>query len=485
MARQHAGALNRPEQVPRSSGCSIAGTARSLFRPADDSEPAFGKLLSFVSVTLLIVLFDVRFACSEDGVAAEKSPKVIKFADRVPYGQEPVDYFGKTLDDAVSKLSRRLASVDAHLTADDQHGYLKSVLKFLDVPLESQLLVYSKTARSPDLVGPRTPRAIFFNDEVSVAWIPDSRELELTAVDSVKGVSFYTLSQPLDSSADDQQPTPKLAATVAPSFLRRDRCLACHSGRSSLEVPGLLLRAFQTDRGGKPIVGFSRVTHDMEYFRRWGGWYVTGSPKTIVHRGNLTSKADNARQKIEPGFASSINDLNHRFDAGSYPYPKSDFVAHLVFAHQTHGTNLLIRVGMEARLNRRSDVESRLLRYFVFADEPPLDLSPTEASRVLLASEFARSFVARGPRAAQGNSLRDLSLNRRVFKNRLSYLIHSRLFDALPVECRTRLLCRLWEGLTAETPDDDFGHLGQEERARILAIVRGTVPRLPSCWREE
>ena len=357
-----------------------------------------------------------------------------------------------------------------------------SALELLDVPLESQLLVYSKTARAPALVSPQTPRAIFFNDEVSVAWIPGSRELELTAVDPVKGINCYTLSQPLDDLKKSESGAETPGENVLPLFQRRTGCLACHSGRSSLEVPGLLLRAFQTDRTGKPIVGFSRMTHDMSYEKRWGGWFVTGSPPGEVHRGNLLSRDENTRHKSEPGFASSLTELNQKFDAGGYPYQKSDFVAHLVLAHQVHGTNLLIRAGLESRLNRRSDVETQLVRYFVFADEPPLDLSRSDAAAVLENSEFATSFVTRGPSDSQDNSLRELSLVARVFKHRLSYLIYSPLFDKLPDECRNRLLEKFWVGLSSGSEDESFGHIGTDERRLIIAIVRATVPRLPPCW---
>lgn len=445
------------------------------------------RLLRYVAAWMVVqswIVSDLAFELGE--VVADDKVATIKLTDRVPYGREPVDYFGTETDDAVSKLQRLLASGETRLNADDRFGYLLSVLERLDVPLESQLLVYSKTARAPDLVSPKTPRAVFFNDEVSVAWIPESRELEVTAVDPVKGVNFYTLSQPLDASLADSkagvQKTDLKEAVTPQNFLRRDRCLACHAGRSTLEIPGLLLRAFQTNDTGKPIVGFSRVTHDMRYEKRWGGWFVTGTPASMIHRGNLLSVADNARHKNEPGFASSLSKLSQRFDVSSYPYSESDFVAHLVLAHQVHGTNLLIRAGLEARLNRRSDVEADLIRYLVFADEPALELSRADAESVLANSKFAASFVKRGPRDSKENSLREFSLVGRVFKHRLSYLIHSRMFDELPTDCRARLLERLWMGLATESGDEDFGHLGNTERRSIIAIVRATVSRLPQCW---
>ena len=420
---------------------------------------------------------------ADQPAGAAEPPQSIAITDRVPFGRQPVDYFGPATDDAVAQLNRRLAAGSAELTADDTRGYLPAVLALLDVPVESQVLVYSKTARAPELVSPATPRAIFFNDKVTVAWIPEARELELTAVAPIKGVNFYTLSQPLENGAETQ---PK---KNAPTFLRRDRCLACHAGRSSLEVPGLLLRAFQTDSTGKPLYGFSRVTHDMKYTRRWGGWYVTGAPAGLVHRGNLVSKEDNAQHKLDAGFRSQsaslseLTRLTSGFDVDLYPYGKSDLIAHLVLAHQAHGTNLLIRAGMEARLNRRSDVEDQLLRYFTFADEPPLSLSPETATAVLQNSKYASWFASQGPRDPEERSLRDVDLTRGVFQHRLSFLIHSPLFDALPVDCRSRLLTRLWEGLTTKVPEESFRHLEARERAAIVSIVRHTVPRLPACWK--
>lgn len=437
-----------------------------------------------------ITLLSGTSSNGEEADSPKNMPLEIKLADRVPYGRQPVDYFGTQTDDPVSELGRRLAAGTARLSADDgRFGYLLSVLELLDVPLESQVLVYSKTARSPDLVSPETPRAIFFNDEVSVAWIPESRELEITAVDPVKGVNFYTLSQPADSTTSEEKTRPRDVSTktvaVTPGFLRRDRCLACHAGRSTLEVPGLLLRAFQTDRMGKPVVGYSRVTQDLSYEKRWGGWYVTGSPPGFIHRGNLVGQNENGRHKVTPGFGSSLDSLSQKFDVDGYPFAQSDVVAHLVLAHQVHGTNLLIRAGLESRLNRMSDVENQLVQYLVFSDEPRLELAPSTAAGVLNESEFARSFIKRGPLDPDGNSLRELSLVGRVFKHRLSYLIYSRLFAKLPDECRNRLLEKLWTGLSSSSDDEGFRHMGRDERRSIIAIVRATVQRLPTCWGDQ
>lgn len=417
-------------------------------------------------------------ASSNAAGASQIEIERIKLTDRVPFGRPPIDYFGPATSDAVAALQRKIDSGDVVLRADPERGYLDAVLQALDVPTSSQLLVFSRTARVPNLVTPRTPRAIFFNDEVSVAWIRESRELELTAIDPLKGANFYTLSQPLPAEVDSEKKTSE-PETVEASlrFQRRDRCLACHAGRSSLDVPGMLLRAFQTDKSGNPLFGFSQVTHDMTYDRRWGGWYVTGAPAELVHRGNLVSRSDNDRHKREPGFRAALGELSDQFDVAAWPAASSDIVAHLVFTHQMHGLNLLIRVGTEARVARQSDAEDLLLRYLVFADEPSL---PAPIQRA--GSKFTTWFEQQGPVDTETGSLRQCDLQTRLLRYRLSWLVYHPYFRALPEDTRTHLLRRLWSGLTATPATTGFEHLPSDEKSAIVRIVQSTVPDLPECW---
>jgi hypothetical protein len=439
--------------------------------------------LLVLSLTSLPALLRAQNSASaESSPATQNEPTRIKLTDRVPFGRPPIDYFSPTTDDAVSRLQQKIDSGQLTLNADGERGYLNAVLQALNVPVSSQLLVFSKTARVPRLVTPRTPRAIFFNDEVAVAWIPESRELELTAIDPAKGANFYTLSQPLrgpdktGTGRDDSETRPKAAASVR--FERRDRCLACHAGRSSLDVPGLLLRAFQTDGDGNPLFGYSQVTHAPAYGRRWGGWYVTGAPSDLIHRGNLVSRNDNEQHKLTPGFRSELTDLSELFEVEDWPTNSSDIVAHLAFAHQMHGLNLLIRVGTEARVGRMSDAEDRLIRYLTFADEPSLPVPIDRAG-----SEFTAWFEQQSPLDSKGRSLRQCDLQTRFLRHRLSWLVYHAYFQALPKPTRARLLSRLWSGLTESPPPSDFQHLPAEEKSAIVEIVRTTVPELPDCWR--
>ncbi len=423
------------------------------------------------SRTALILGWLTCVGCSISLADPPPSPQRIAITDSVPFGREPIDYFSPSTDDAVARLQRRIDAGKTQLQGQGPQGYLKAVLAEFKVPVESQLLVFSKTARNPELIGPKTPRAIYFNDDVSVAWVPGTLELEVTALEPLKGANFYTLTQP------------KAGMASAPKFARRDQCLACHAGRSTLEVPGLLLRAFQTDATGKPLVGYSTINSDTLYERRWGGWFVTGSPTGLSHRGNLISTLDNERDRTEPGFRSEVSSLDGMFRVADYPAASSDIVAHLVFAHQMHGLNLLLRVGAEARLQRRSDAEDRLLRYFVFADEPELSVPPSFADQARAASPYLKWFEQQGPRDSAGRSLRQFDLSGRLFRYRLSWLVGHPLLEQLPADCRTRLLDRLWHGLTDATPEPAFDHLEPAERRDIREIVAATIPALPDVWK--
>jgi hypothetical protein len=99
------------------------------------------------------------------------------------------------LDDAATRLARRVAAGEATLSFDEKHGFLTSVLRAFDISVSSQVLVFSKTSLQHEDITPRTPRAIYFNDDVYVGFVPDGGVVEISAVDPRLGAVFYTLTQ--------------------------------------------------------------------------------------------------------------------------------------------------------------------------------------------------------------------------------------------------------------------------------------------------
>ena len=392
-------------------------------------------------------------------------PRAVTVDAALPFGQAPVDYLGDATSDPVARLNRRLVDGEVTLKPVTGRGYLDAVLRVLQVPVSSQLLVYSKTAVNQRLVTPKTPRAIYFNDTVSVAWVPRTAELELSAVDPVKGAMFYVLKQPEASGGG------------APRFHRRRSCLACHIGRTTLSVPGGIVRSFLVESTGKPLEGYSRVTGTTPINNRWGGWYVTGRLGSSIHMGNLVNRDENRRHRHDASFRGSLGRLDTLVDLKAYLSSHSDVVAHLVFDHQLHGQNLITRVSYEHRLGRRSDAEDRLLRYLLLAEEPQWD------EEIAGTSGFAKWFQQQGPRAGDGRSLRQLDLSGRLFRFRLSPLVYSSQLAVMPDPPRQRLGRRFRAVLEGRPAGGLEKLLNDRQRHNLCDILEATREDLPTGWR--
>ena len=84
-----------------------------------------------------------------------------------------IDYHAPTVDDAVTILQRDVASGRTALSFDGTPGFLRSMLSALDVPVQSQVLLFSKTGIQHPFTTPERPRALYFNDHVVVGWVSD------------------------------------------------------------------------------------------------------------------------------------------------------------------------------------------------------------------------------------------------------------------------------------------------------------------------
>jgi len=352
-----------------------------------------------------------------------------------------IGYFSRPTSDPVAELSRRLDEDTTRLTFDENTGYLRSVLDALHVPVESQMLVMSKTGVQGLHTGPANPRAIYFNDSVTVGYIHGAPLLELAVHDPRQGVVFYTI---------DQKPQTRVAVD------RPRSCLRCHQVYSTLHVPGMLARSVFIAPDGLPLGQFGSYDADdrTPFRRRWGGWYVTGTHGDMRHMGNaIVTDRDRPETMISERTLNRTS-LDGSFDAHAYLSPHSDIVALMVFQHQSHMTNLITRIGWEARIaaeERRldfaaapmRDVVDELVNYLLFVDEEPLT-APIKGT-----SGFAERFASRGPADRRGRSLRQLDLERRLLKYPCSFMIYSPAFGALPGDVRHAIYRRMREVLAA------------------------------------
>src|SRR5688572_26993160 len=234
--------------------------------------------------------------------------------------EETIGYTKEQPDSALSQLQEKLNKGEANLEWDEKYGYLPAVLKSLNIPASSQMLVFSKTSMQREHISPDNPRALFFNDDVYIGWIPGAPLIELSVSDPKMGGVFYTLEQ---------------KKFERPAFKRTDQCLECHASTKSMGVPGHLIRSFQTDDDGVVDLasGTSQVNHRTPFEERWGGWYVTGKHGDQTHRGNLIGKSAFEKQAQEPNHAGNIEDLSRFFSTDKYVAPHSDIVAIMVLEH--------------------------------------------------------------------------------------------------------------------------------------------------------
>ncbi len=365
-------------------------------------------------------------------VARAAEPTPVEITSPLPYGSEPINYFAESPDDAIVRIQKRLDAGELSFENRKHSGHLLDLLQGLEVPVESQTLVFSKTSLNQPLIEPKNPRAIYFNDDVTIGWVPGAVAIEIALQDALKGTVFYTL--PVHRDEDE----------AAPLRFRRDtRCTSCHVGARTLNVPGHIVGSFLTTASGQPREGFSSINHSTEIEKRWGGWYVSGRAPNLVHFGNLIGEEAAQRHKTEPSFRGAVEDLTTLINLERYPTSHSDAVALLVLNHQMHFYNLVNRVSFEHRLNRRSDAEAQLVRYALMEDEAPL-IGPITGS-----TKFAEVYQSLGPRDKQGRSLRQLDLTTKLFKYSVSPLIASRSFVSLPGEVKTRLFRRMDDRLAA------------------------------------
>jgi hypothetical protein len=393
-----------------------------------------------------------------------------------------VAYSRQPAEDRMSRLIQKLTGGEETLEFDSKRGYLPSLLGKLNIPVSSQALVFSKTSLQVDRIQPRRPRALYFDDDIYIGWIPNAPLIELASVDPQLGTVFYTLEQ---------------VESATPRFQRHTSdCLSCHSGAFTGGVPGLVMRSVYPDNEGNAILraGTFLTTDRSPWRERWGGWYVTGTHGNQSHMGNLMAahhllaigaKARAYVSSMDLTAGTNLKDVRSRFDSDYYLSPHSDLVALLVLTHQTNMHNLITRMNYEARIARFEDPAGKadssiarglrntaeaVVEAMLFAGEPEL-MKP-----VMGTSGFREQFSLSGPRDRKGRSLRDLDLNRRLFRYPLSYLIYSDAFRAIPETAKTLIYDRLRQILNGTDTSGQFDHLSEADRTAILEILKDTVP---------
>ena len=315
---------------------------------------------------------------------------------------------------------------------------------------------------------PSNPRALYFNDTVSVGWVRGGEVLEFAAQDPRQGTIFYTLAQ------DRETP---------PALTRDMSCVQCHTWEATNDVPGMFLGSgFPSANGTLLYAPVYSSDHRTPFDVRWGGWYVTGRHSLPRHMGNALVAGVSTIDSMVTPETLQVTSLKGRFDMTGYPSPHSDIVALLVLEHEARMLNLITRAGWDARIGaeagRAMDAAvEELVDYLLFVDEQPL------SGPVTGTSTFTRTFAAAGPRDSQGRSLRELDLKTRLMRYPCSFLIYSEPFNALPDDVKRAVYARMWKVLSGEVKDARYATLTPADRSAVIGILRDTKPDLPDYFR--
>jgi hypothetical protein len=345
-------------------------------------------------------------------------------------------------------------------------GYAPDLLRRLKISEDSQVLVFSKTSLQVAFISPANPRAIYFNDDVSLGLIPGAPLIEMWAVGRDGAVRFYTLK-------NTQAGAPQVQAET-------DQCEVCHKSIVPA-APGPLMQSVSTLSSGTFLFASTNRFTDgrTPVAERWGGWYVTGRHGQMQHRGNavLQSASDSSPPS---GRAQNLTSLAGRFDLSHYSRPTSDIVALMTLEHESGFLNLANAVRALAAARAEPEAMTRavdqLADYMLGADGAVLT-APVKGL-----SGFTERFAAQGEKDSRGRSLREFDLQDRLFRYPVSFMIYSSAFDALPAEPKAAIYRRLAEVLSGRDRSAKYARLTPADRLAALEIVGATKHDLPTAW---
>jgi hypothetical protein len=382
----------------------------------------------------------------------------------------PHEYHARQPRDRFTRLKADLESGRIALERGSEKEFVISLLRALEIPITSQMLVFSTTSLQLRLITPSNPRALYFNEEIYLGWVPGGR-IEVLALDPELGAVFYIFDPPREG---------------APVRVERsERCMNCHAGDDTGRVPGIVVKSVVPGPTGGSLTAFrlGETGHGIPFDQRFGGWYVTGN-NSLAEWGNVVGRFSSGqlqKTKIVPG---------QLFDFARYPVATSDILPQLLHEHQAGFVNRVVEAGYRARTYLHNDgrqlttahaalldEQARLItRYLLFADEAPLkpgmEVDPA----------FKADFLKARRTGPGGAALKDFDLQTRLFRNRCSYMIYSPVFAALPPEMKQRIYGQLAVALSVAKPSAEYAYLPAAEKQSIRTILKATLTDLPVQW---
>lgn len=405
--------------------------------------------------------------CADATATETKEPRVIDF--KAP----PHNYLERKPEDRFAHLMEKARQGEVRIDTSSDKAFLASLLTALDIPVSSQIMVFSASSLQSEIINPRNPRALYFNEDTYVGWVPGGL-VEIIAADPQLGPMFYVFNRL------------RLGGPV-PDVQRSTKCMNCHAGNATRRVPGLIAESLLVSRAGSSLETYRHDVqgHQIPLELRFGGWHLTGEHHLTTHKANVMGVPQNGKNEIVPVEPGQYSNLSLHL------LPTSDILPHLIHEHQLGFENRLVYAIYTMRQikseNRslpsaaaKAEIEERaqeLARYITFADEAKFP-----AKGITGDATYAADFLRDRRATRAGLSLKDLDMRTRIFKYRCSYMLYTDTWKQAPRELKERVYYHLALYLR-DQPDAAHGHLPPAERLAIRAILKETMNDLPAWWR--
>jgi hypothetical protein len=406
------------------------------------------------------------FLCTPLLRAAEPQKDIV-----IDFKAPPHSYLQHEPTDRFTALLAKVNAGEVKFDTTDDKSFLVSILRELNIPISSQLQLFSATSLQSEIINPRNPRALYFNEDTYVGYVAGGK-VEVISMDPTHGGIFHIFDRLRQGG-----PTPLIG--------RSEKCFNCHAGNATRRVPGLIAESILPMLSGASLETYRRDEqgHQIPLENRFGGWVLTGNHHLKETHANLmgVTRSSKGMQKVSV-------EAGKMWDIDIHLLRTSDILPHLVHEHQLgfenrvfHAVYLMRQLKAEQHPNAKVEIEKKadeLARYILFADEAKLPSQGIEGD-----PSFIQDFQRNQKPLSNGASLKEFDLKTHLFKYRASYMLYTASWQKLPSELKERVYYKMAEGLRDQNPSPAYAHSPPDEKRAIRIILKSTLTDLPSWWR--